>query len=398
MAMSPQSQDEREVRIPFVGMEFKDEDEAFQYYLDYAKSKGFGERKAHVYRSSSSQVITCRYFVCDKEGAKSMSDKRQLGKTVQRHRDTRTNCQARMVVSKMKSGRWTRKTFDDVHNHVLLTTPSKIRSRRHISETCRNLRETLHKSRVGLSQMSQILNETLPNTGSALITRVDCSNHLRGVRSNNIGKECMAIVQIFKEKKLNDGFFFFDVELDEFGQTRCVFWVDGRSRMAYSEFRDVDVFGTTYKTNRFGFPFAPFVGANHHIQSILFGCALIADEKEESFLWVFQTWLRCMIGKHLKTIITYQDLAMGKAIAKVFPNSGHRLCSWNIGRNSMKYLVDLKSKEGFMRDYNNWLHRSESIKPFENRWGELHATYNFDDKHWFCKMYNIRHKWVSLYW
>ncbi|XP_039126924.1 protein FAR-RED ELONGATED HYPOCOTYL 3-like [Dioscorea cayenensis subsp. rotundata] len=125
MAMSPQSQDEREVRIPFVGMEFEDEDAAFQYYLDYAKSKGFGVRKGHVYRSSSSQVITCRHFVCDKEGAKSMLDKRQLGKTVRRRRDTRTNCEARMVVSKMKSGRWTIKTFDDVHNHVLLTTPSK---------------------------------------------------------------------------------------------------------------------------------------------------------------------------------------------------------------------------------------------------------------------------------
>ncbi|XP_039134194.1 protein FAR1-RELATED SEQUENCE 5-like [Dioscorea cayenensis subsp. rotundata] len=89
---------------------------------------------------------------------------------------------------------------------------------------------------------------------------------------------------------------------------------------------------------------------------------------------------------------------MGKAIAKVFLNSGHRLCSWHIGRNSMKYLVDLKSKEGFMWDYNNWLHRSESIEAFENRWGELQATYNIDDKHWLSKMYNIRHKWVALYW
>ena len=71
--------------------------------------------------------------------------------------------------------------------------------------------------------MCRILNETLSNTESALITRDDCSNHLRGVRSNNIGQECMAIVKFFKEKKLNDEFFFFDMELDEFGQTRCVF-------------------------------------------------------------------------------------------------------------------------------------------------------------------------------
>ncbi|KAH7655842.1 FHY3/FAR1 family protein [Dioscorea alata] len=356
-------------------MEFEDEEETFRYYLDYAKSRGFGVRKGHVYRSSRSQLIICRHFVCDKEGAK-LADKRKLGKIVQRRRDTRTNCKARMVVSKMKNGLWTVKTFEDVHNHHLLRTPSKS----------------------GTSQMSRILNETLSSTGFALITPNDCSNHLRGVRSNNIGQECMAIVKFFKEKKLNDDFFFFfDMELDEFGQTRCVFWADGRSRVAYSEFGDV-VFDITYQTNRFCFPFAPFVGVNHHKQSILFGCALMADEKEESFLWVFRTWLKCMLGKHPQTIITDQDLAMGNAIAHVFPNSGHRLCSWHIGRNSMKYLVDLKSNDGFMRDYTNWLHHSESIEAFEDRWGELKATYNINEKHWLSKMYEIRSKWVSLYW
>ncbi|XP_039143921.1 protein FAR1-RELATED SEQUENCE 5-like [Dioscorea cayenensis subsp. rotundata] len=267
LAMSPKSRDGQELaKIPFVGMEFEDEEEAFRYYLDYAKSRGFGVRKGHVYRLSRSQLITCRYFVCDKEGAK-LVDKRQLGKIVQRRRDTRTNYQARMVVSKMKNGLWTVKTFEDVHNHHLLRTPSKVmkmRSHRHISVTCRSLMETLHKSRVGPSQMSRILNETLSNTRSASITPNDCSNHLRGVRSNNIGQECMAIVKFFKEKKLNDDFFFFDMELDEFGQTRCVFWADGRSRVAYSEFGDVVVFDTTYQTNRFCFPFAPFVGVNHH--------------------------------------------------------------------------------------------------------------------------------------
>ncbi|KAH7685553.1 FHY3/FAR1 family protein [Dioscorea alata] len=302
-----------------------------------------------------------------------------------------------MVVSKMKNGLW---TVEDVHNHHLLRTPSKVmkmRSHRHTSMTCRSLMETLHKSRVEPSQMSRILNETLSSTGSALITPNDCSNHLRGVQRNNIGQECMAIVKFFKEKKLNDDFFFFDMELDEFGQTRCVFWADGRSRAAYSEFGDV-VFDTTYQTNRFCFPFTPFVGVNHHKQSILFGCALMADEKEKSFLWVFQTWLKCMLGKHPQTIITYQDLAMGNVIAHVFPNSGLRLCSWHIGRNSMKYLVDLKSNDGFMRDYTNWLHHSESIEAFEDRWGELKATYNIDDNHWLSRMYEIQSKWVSLYW
>ena len=55
-----------------------------------------------------------------------MMDKRQLGKTIQRRRETRTNCQARMVVSNMKSRIWTMKAFNDRHNHSLLNTPSNM--------------------------------------------------------------------------------------------------------------------------------------------------------------------------------------------------------------------------------------------------------------------------------
>ncbi|KAH7691908.1 FHY3/FAR1 family protein [Dioscorea alata] len=215
-----------------------------------------------------------------------------------------------------------------------------MRSDHHISVTCRSLMETLHKSRVRPSQMSRILNETLSSREYAPITPNDCSNHLRGVRSNNIGQECMAIVKFFK--------------LNEFGQTRCVFWVDGRSRVVNSEFGDIVIF----------YPFAPFVGVNHHKQSIIF-------------------------GKHPQTIIIDQDLAIGNALHIFFPNSGHRLCSWHIRRNSMKYLVDLKSNDGFIRDYTNWLHHSESIEAFEDRWGELKATYNINDKHWLSRMNKI---------
>ena len=67
--------------------------------------------------------------------------------------------------------------------------------------------------------------------------------------------------------------------------------------MAYQYFGDVVTFDTTYKRNKYDMPFAPFTGLNHHCQSILFGCALLQDETEQTFVWLFETWLQAMWGK-----------------------------------------------------------------------------------------------------
>ncbi|KAJ4749003.1 Protein FAR1-RELATED SEQUENCE 5 [Rhynchospora pubera] len=64
--------------------------------------------------------------------------------------------------------------------------------------------------------------------------------------------------------------FFYEVDLDDDGVVRNMFWVDGRGRRSYQEFRDVVTFDTTYNTNKYSMPFAPFIGVNHHRQSILF--------------------------------------------------------------------------------------------------------------------------------
>ena len=82
------------------------------------------------------------------------------------------------------------------------------------------------------------------------------------------------------------------------------------------------VFDTTYKTNHLNLPFAPFTGVNHHRQSILFGCALLADEQRDTFVWLFNKW--CMHGVAPKLIITDQDAQIGNVIKMVFSTTRHR--------------------------------------------------------------------------
>lgn len=70
-------------------------------------------------------------------------------------------------------------------------------------------------------------------------------------------------------------------------------------------------------------------GVNNHLSSILFAAIIISNEVSDSFVWLFEEFKICMKVAP-KTIITDQDDAMNVAIAKVFPNTFHRLCKWHI--------------------------------------------------------------------
>ena len=85
-------------------------------------------------------------------------------------------------------------------------------------------------------------------------------------------------------------------------------------------------FDTTYRTNQYGRPFAPFIRVNHHKQTIIFGAALLYDKTIESFKWLFKTFLSAMSRKEPKTILKDQFAAMAKAIAEVFDELNHHLC------------------------------------------------------------------------
>jgi len=88
-------------------------------------------------------------------------------------------------------------------------------------------------------------------------------------------------------------------------------------------------FDTTYMTNKYRLPFAPFAGITGHAQTCIFGCAFL-HHKTTTFKWVFEIFLEAMGGKHPKTIITDQDKAMKSAIEEVFTNTRHRNCLFRI--------------------------------------------------------------------
>jgi len=155
----------------------------------------------------------------------------------------------------------------------------------------------------------------------------DCRNYIDKVRRLRLGTgDAEAIQKYFVRMQKQNSQFYYVMDVDDESRLQNVFWADARCRAAYEYFGEVITFDTTYLTNKYDMPFAPFVGVNHHGQSMLLGCALLSNENAKTFTWLFKTWLECMNGRAPNAITTDQDRAMMKAIEIVFPEARHRWC------------------------------------------------------------------------
>ena len=71
-------------------------------------------------------------------------------------------------------------------------------------------------------------------------------------------------IGIMMTRKERDPDFFFEHTVDDEGRLKNIFWCDSQSRRDYVDYGDVTVFDSTYRMNRYGMPFIPFVGPPLH--------------------------------------------------------------------------------------------------------------------------------------
>ncbi|KAL2929548.1 Protein FAR1-RELATED SEQUENCE 5, partial [Bienertia sinuspersici] len=162
------------------------------------------------------------------------------------------------------------------------------------------------------------------------------------------------------------------IERDDDGRLMNAFWSDARSRAMHKVFGDIITFDTTLLCNRI--PFAPFVGVSHHGKSIVFAAALLSHEDTETFVWVFNQWLKCM-GNPPKGILTDQYKAIGKAVETVF-----------VGWKEIEEAL------------HNVVHDTLDLDEFDEAWGLMVEKFGIYDNAWLKETYEIRGRWAPAYW
>jgi zinc finger SWIM domain-containing protein 3 len=382
--------------IPQVGMAFESEDHACEMYNDYVEKIGFSIRKSTTkYRLDGN--LYQKYIVCSAQGC---------GNTESSKGTTRSGCSARIQFGVSKEGIWTVQRVVLEHNHYL-ASPNKrknLRSQRRVTKADRKLIGQIREAGMRPAQVYEFMKEFYGGADKMPYSWMDCNNEIGRERKKYLeSNDAQTLCNYLKNKQHEDPTFFYAVDIDkEDGPDKgCIanfFWADGQSIMDYACFGDAVLFDTTFQTNKFEMPFTPILGINHHKQTILFGAALIFDETIPSFVWLFETFLTAMSGKHPSTIFTDQDAAMAGAIAYVFPNTSHRLCIWHIYLNAAKHFghVINKHKE-FLPAFKSCVYEDRSEYYFNKKWHELLREYNLEDNDWLANLYSLREKLAIIY-
>lgn len=395
------AQDEDETDEPHMGMEFESEDAAKSFYDEYARRVGFSTKMGQCSRSKPDETIIGQEFICGREGSK-----RRYG----------DSCDAMIRIELKGQDKWVVTKFVKEHSHSIVS-PSKVhylRPRRHFAGGGKNVTEDFQGVGIvpsGVMYVSmdgnRVSGET--NKGARNAPSVESNRQVKNAGSvgyvarpsrgkRTLGKDAQNLLDYFKKMQGENPGFFYAIQLDDDNRMANVFWADARSRAAYSHFGDAVTLDTMYRVNKYKVPFAPFTGVNHHGQMILFGCALLLDDSEASFIWLLKTFLAAMNDRPPVSIITDQDRAIQTAVAQVFPETRHCISKWHVLREGQERLAHVcHAHPNFQVELYNCINLTETIEEFESFWNSILDKYDLRRNDWLLSLYNARTQWVPVY-
>lgn len=378
---------------PLVGLEFDSYDDAYNYYNCYAKELGFAIRVKSSWTKRNSKEKRGAVLCCNCEGFKTIKEANS------RKKETRTGCLAMIRLRLVESNRWRVDEVKLEHNHLF--DPERAQNskshKRMDSGAKRKMEPTLDV---------EVRTIKLYRTPGADTVGYGSSNSYEGENNNHVDQskrlklkqgDARAIYNYFCRVQLTDPNFFYVNDLNDEGHLRNVFWIDSRSRAAYSYFGDVVEFDTTCLSNNYEILLVAFVGLNHHGHTILLGCGLLADETLETYIWLFRAWLTCMSGRPPQTIITNQCKAMHSAIVEVFPRAHHRLHTSHVVQSILENMEAPQEYEAFQMVLSRTVYDSIKVDEFELSWEDMIQRFGIRNNEVLQTLYEDRERWGPVY-
>ncbi|EYU43087.1 hypothetical protein ABFS82_08G112600 [Erythranthe guttata] len=222
-------------------------------------------------------------------------------------------------------------------------------------------------------------------------------NNNNSNRQRNLGPGVQYLLDYLKRTQSENPGFFYAIEGNN-EQCGNVFWTDETSRANYTYFGDTVRVDTSYRTDRSKIPFITFTGVNHHAHPVLFGCALLLNESDSTFVWLLQTWLQSMSGRTPVSITIDPDRLIQMAVAQVLPQTRNRFCRWSIFRQTMEKLTNVyQANPTFDLELKKCVNEADTVEEFDSCWGALLSRYYLMENEWLQFLYNIRDQWVPVY-
>ncbi|KAK3206209.1 hypothetical protein Dsin_020255 [Dipteronia sinensis] len=376
---------------PAVAMEFETYEDVYYFYNCYAKEQGFGVRVSNTWYRKSKEKYRGK-LSCSSAGFKKKSEANRP------RPETRTGCPAMIKFRLMENKRWRIIEVELEHNHLISPSSGKFyKSHKHIGLGTKRTLPLVTPDEVQKIRLFRTVIIDGEGNGDAdangeVGNNVNHSNQLKLKPG-----DAQAVQNFFCRMQLMDPNFFNVVDLNEKGCLRNLFWTDSRSRVAYKYFGDVVSIDTTYLADNYDVPLVSFIGVNHHGQSVLLGCGLLAGETIESYTWLFRAWLTCILGRPPQAIITDQCKTLQAAVADVFPRAYHCLSLSRIMQKVPEKLKGLFEYEAIRMALNRTVYYSLRPEEFEAAWEDMIQRHGIRDHRWIQTLYEDRRRWVPVY-
>jgi hypothetical protein len=390
---------------PAPGMRFDSYDSAREHYRAYSQRKGF-EIRIDWSRKDAKDDTNKAYLVCTKAGKphaekEDTQNPKSCVKKRKKNTHPRTGCTAHIYIKRRDSWWYVVHSSDD-HNHPMLIKPSLsrfLRAHRNIPSEEKTFLRILHASNIETCRQMQLMASFYGKLNDVPYIEKDLANLRASFRNENNHHDMQDTLAFFDKMRAEDKDFFYKIKLDAEDRVENLFWVDGASRRAYkSGYNDCISFDTTYLTNRYKLPCAPFIGINNHGQSVQFGCGFVRQELKDNFVWLFKMFTLAMGGIEPKNIITDQDSAMRGAIRDVFPHATHRNCRWHVIQNATERMGSFMAKHpALLEAFNACVNNSLTPEEFEDAWLKMIDEHNVRDNVDLYSLWEQRKVWVPAY-